>query len=101
MQDFLQGLSQAASYLWSLAVTYPHLATFLVIGLVAGWIAGMLLGGGGLLRNLVVGVVGAFVGAYVLQVMNVHFGLPTIAEQIATATVGALLVVVAARVIAR
>ena len=31
-------------------------------GLIAGWLAGSLLGGGGLLRNLVVGIIGAFVG---------------------------------------
>ena len=34
------------------------LLMFLAIGLVAGWLAGMLLGGGGLIRNLIVGVLG-------------------------------------------
>lgn len=33
-------------------------------GLVAGWLAGLLLGGGGLIRNLFVGIIGAFVGAF-------------------------------------
>ena len=35
------------------------LLAFLAIGLIAGWLAGMLLGGGGLIRNLIVGVIGA------------------------------------------
>ncbi len=37
---------------------------FLAIGLVAGTLAGFVLGGGGLLRNLIVGVIGSFVGGY-------------------------------------
>ena len=37
------------------------LLIFLLTGLVAGWIASLVLGGGGLLRNLVVGVIGALV----------------------------------------
>ena len=31
-------------------------------GLIAGWLAGLLVGGGGLIRNLIVGLIGAFVG---------------------------------------
>ena len=80
---------------------HPHLALFLGIGIVAGWLAGFLLGGGGLLRNLVVGIIGSFVGAYVLRLTNFHFGLPALMEQIATATVGAILVVIIARIISR
>ena len=30
-----------------------------LIGLVAGWLSGKLLGGGGLIRNLIVGLIGA------------------------------------------
>ena len=40
------------------------LLVFLIVGVVAGWLAGMLVKGGGfgLLGDLVVGVIGAFVG---------------------------------------
>ena len=86
---------------WTFVQANPGLLLFLFIGLIGGWLAGMLLGGGGLIRNLVVGVIGAFVGAYVLQVLNIHFGLNPLLEQIVTATIGALLVTVIARVIAR
>jgi uncharacterized membrane protein YeaQ/YmgE (transglycosylase-associated protein family) len=86
---------------WTFIQANPSLIYFLVIGLAGGWLAGLLLGGGGLLRNLVVGVIGAFVGAYVLQALNIHFGLAPLLEQIVTATIGAVLVTIIARVIAR
>ena len=38
-----------------------------VNGLIAGWLAGLLLGGGGLIRNIIVGIIGAFVGGYLLK----------------------------------
>ncbi len=78
------------------------LLIFLGIGLVAGWLASMVLGGGGLLRNMVVGVIGAFVGGYVLRLAGVELPIdnPWV-SQIVTATIGALIVIVVARVIAR
>ena len=86
---------------WSFVQANPNLVIFLAVGLVAGWLAGLLLGGGGLIRNLIVGVLGAFVGAYVLQFLKISFGFPPLVEQIATATVGAIIVVIVARVLAR
>ena len=38
-----------------------------VNGLIAGWLAGLLLGGGGLIRNLIVGIIGAFVGGALVR----------------------------------
>lgn len=74
-----------------------------VIGLIAGWLSGLLLGGGGLIRNLVVGVIGAFVGGYLFhQVLNIKLGLGSaIIDQIVIATIGAVIVTVLARLIAR
>lgn len=45
---------------------------FLIIGLLAGWIAGMIMRGRGfgLLGNLVVGVVGSFFGAFIFVVLG-------------------------------
>src|SRR3972149_2491810 len=39
----------------------------IVNGLIAGWLAGLLLGGGGLIRNLVVGLIGAVVGGWLFN----------------------------------
>ncbi len=73
-------------------------------GLVAGWLAGMLLGGGGLIRNLLVGIVGSFLGAVLVQagLLKLPFttGFP-IGDQIVVSTIGALIVIVIARIIAR
>ena len=79
----------------------PQLAMFVGIGLVAGWLAGFLLGGGGLFRNLVVGIIGSLIGAYVVQLFGLHLPVPAYLQQVATATIGAILVVIFARVIAR
>ena len=48
------------------------LVMFLVIGLVAGWLAGNIMRGGGLgiAGNLVVGVVGAFLGGFLFGLLG-------------------------------
>lgn len=63
---------------------------FLVIGLIAGWLAGKIVGGGGfgLIGDLVVGVIGSYIGGYLFKVLDlVSYG--TIGE-IIMATVGAI-----------
>lgn len=83
-------------------MTTTELLIFLAIGLVAGWLSGLVLGGGGLLRNLIVGVIGSFVGGWVLAQAGISLpiGNPLV-SQIVIATIGAILVTVVARVIAR
>ncbi len=78
------------------------LLVFLAIGLVAGWLASLVLGGGGLLRNLIVGVIGSFVGGYVLNLAGIRLPIdnPWVSS-IVTATIGALLVILVARVVAK
>ena len=72
---------------------------FLLIGLVAGWLAGRLTKGEGfgLVGNLVLGVVGAIVGGFALRVVGFH-ALGLIAELI-TATLGAVMLLVLGRVL--
>jgi uncharacterized membrane protein YeaQ/YmgE (transglycosylase-associated protein family) len=73
-------------------------------GLIAGWLASLLLGGGGIIRDIFVGIIGAFVGGAL-----VHAGLLTLpflldmpwAHQILVSTVGALLIIIIARIIGR
>jgi uncharacterized membrane protein YeaQ/YmgE (transglycosylase-associated protein family) len=76
------------------------LLSFLLIGLVAGWLAGMLLGGGGLVRNLIVGVLGAMVGGHIVKALKIPLGLPnTTLNEIAAATIGAIAVVILAKLL--
>lgn len=78
------------------------LLIFLLTGLVAGWIASLVLGGGGLLRNLIVGVIGALVGGYVLKFAGVTLPIGNQwVSDLVTAVIGALIVIVIARIIAR
>lgn len=74
-----------------------------VNGLIAGWLAGLILGGGGLIRNLFVGIIGALLGGAMVQMglLNLPINLGTWGNQILVSTIGALIVVVIARVIAR
>ena len=73
-------------------------------GLLAGWLAGMLLGGGGLIRNLFVGILGSFVGGFLVKsgLLKLPFttGFPY-GDQIVVSTIGALLIVILARIIGR
>ena len=49
-----------------------NIILFLLIGLVAGWLAGKIMKGKGfgLVGNLVVGVVGAFIGGFVFNALD-------------------------------
>ena len=66
------------------------LIVFLIIGGVAGWLAGLVMRGGGfgLLGNIVVGVIGAFVGGFLFRVVGISIG--GLIGSIAMATVGAV-----------
>lgn len=73
----------------------------LVIGVVAGWLASLVMGGGGLVRYLVTGIIGSFVGSYLLSAMNISLGIGNpMLSQIITAAIGAIVVVFLARLVA-
>lgn len=86
-----------------LASPYFPWVVMLVNGLIAGWLASLLLGGGGLLRNAFVGIIGAFIGGALVQngLLNLPFDLGSWGNQIAISTVGALIVIIIARIVAR
>lgn len=72
-----------------------------IIGIIAGWLASLVVGGGGLLRYLITGVVGAFVGGFIFSALGIKMRLGnSILEQIVVAAVGAIVVVLLARLIA-
>jgi len=77
------------------------LIIFLLTGLVAGWIASLILGGKGLIRYLVVGVIGALVGGYVFRFINVRLPLEGWLDDLAKAVIGSVIVIVIARIVAK
>ncbi|OIN98512.1 MAG: transglycosylase [Desulfovibrionaceae bacterium CG1_02_65_16] len=74
---------------------------FIVIGLVAGWLAGVLVKGGGfgILGDIVVGVLGAVIGGYCFGVLGI--GGSGILGEILIATVGAVLLIFVLRLVRR
>lgn len=74
---------------------------FLAIGLVAGWLASLIVGGGGLITYLISGVIGSFVGGYLFSALKINLPIKNIwVSQIFTSTIGAIIVVIIARLIA-
>jgi uncharacterized membrane protein YeaQ/YmgE (transglycosylase-associated protein family) len=71
-----------------------YLIIFLIVGLVAGWLASVLVRGRGLglFGNLVVGVIGAFLGGFLLRAVGLAaFGL---IGSVIQATIGAVVLLV-------
>ncbi len=75
---------------------------WLIIGAIAGWLAGTVVKGGGfgLLGDIVVGIVGAFIGGWLADVLGIGIGGGLIAS-IITATIGAVVLIVILRMIKR
>jgi uncharacterized membrane protein YeaQ/YmgE (transglycosylase-associated protein family) len=55
------------------------LIVILVVGIVAGWLAGQIVRGGGfgLIGDLIVGIIGAFIGDWLLPRLNIHLSGPS------------------------
>jgi uncharacterized membrane protein YeaQ/YmgE (transglycosylase-associated protein family) len=75
---------------------------FCLIGIVAGWLAGRLMRGGGfgLLGDLVIGVLGAVIGGYVFGLLGVGLGGGLIGSLV-TATIGAMILLFLIRLVKR
>ncbi|GAA0688294.1 putative membrane protein YeaQ/YmgE (transglycosylase-associated protein family) [Dyella sp. SG562] len=75
---------------------------WLVIGAVAGWLAGVVMKGGGfgLLVDIVVGIVGAFIGGWLSGLLGISLGGGLIAS-IVTATLGAIVLLFVVRLFKR
>ncbi|HTO73684.1 MAG TPA: GlsB/YeaQ/YmgE family stress response membrane protein [Gemmatimonadales bacterium] len=75
------------------------LVWFLIIGLIAGWLAGKLMKGGGfgLLGDLIIGVIGAELGGFVFGLLGLS-GSGRIGSLI-VATIGAMLLLYIIRLV--
>ena len=74
---------------------------WIVIGLIAGWLAHTILGGrGGIFGNIAVGLVGAIFGGFLFEKLNLHV-MPDFWGNLITATIGALLFLLIWRAIRR
>lgn len=78
-----------------------NLLWFIIIGIVAGWLAGQIMGGGGygLLGDLILGVIGALVGGYLFGLLGIAAG--GLIGALITATVGAIVLIALLRLVKR
>lgn len=79
-----------------------NLLWFLIVGLVAGWLAGLLVKGGGfgLLGDLVVGVIGALLGGFLSTRLGFAAGSGLFGS-IIVATIGAVILLLILRLVKR
>ncbi len=78
-----------------------NILVLLLIGLVAGWLAGLIVKSRfGLLGDMVVGVLGAFVGGWLLGKFGISAGSGVLGS-IISATVGAIVLLLLLRLVRR
>jgi uncharacterized membrane protein YeaQ/YmgE (transglycosylase-associated protein family) len=64
--------------------------SWIIVGLVAGWLAKQILGGpGGLFHNLAIGLVGAIVGGFLFEKLRLEV-MPDFWGNLIVATIGAI-----------
>ncbi len=73
--------------------------TWLIVGLIAGVLASLLVGGYGLVADIVIGIVGAFVGGWLFAQLGVTTPFSGLAGTIFTAFIGAVVLLVLLRVL--
>lgn len=68
-----------------------QIVILLLVGLAAGWLAGLIVKGRGqgLLVNLIVGIIGAYLGNWLFGLMHISIG-SGIASLVITALIGAI-----------
>lgn len=74
---------------------------FLIIGLIAGWLAGQVMKGGGygVVGDMIIGVIGAFLGGWLFGLIGISAG--GLIGQLITAFVGAVVLIFLLRMIKR
>jgi uncharacterized membrane protein YeaQ/YmgE (transglycosylase-associated protein family) len=76
------------------------IAAALIIGLIAGWLASLVVGGGGILHYLIIGVIGSFVGSFLVNYFRIYVGIASpFWRDVVISTFGAIVLVVIARLI--
>jgi uncharacterized membrane protein YeaQ/YmgE (transglycosylase-associated protein family) len=83
-------------------VTLVAILVWLIVGAVAGWLAGIVVKGGGfgLVGDIIVGIVGAVVAGYLFPALGVNLGGGILGAIIAAA-IGAIIVLVIVKIVKR
>jgi uncharacterized membrane protein YeaQ/YmgE (transglycosylase-associated protein family) len=74
--------------------------TWLIVGLIAGLLASIIVGSGyGILGDIVIGIVGAFIGGWLFREAGWHAPLAGMAGTVFVAFIGAVILLVLLRVV--
>ena len=78
-----------------MVLTGESVLIILLVGLVAGWLAGQIVQGTGfgLIGDIVIGILGAFIGSWLFPRLGVSMG-PGLLSAIVVATIGAIILIV-------
>lgn len=83
-------------------MTLETVLLWAVVGLIAGWLASAVVGGGsGVIGDIVVGVVGAFLGGLLFKELNVKVPFAGLPGTIFVAFIGAVVLLVIFRLLRR
>jgi uncharacterized membrane protein YeaQ/YmgE (transglycosylase-associated protein family) len=77
------------------------IVAWVIIGLIAGWLASIVVGsGGGLVGYIIAGLIGSVVGGFLAQQLKINLKLGNaFLEQVIIAFVGAIIVLIIANII--
>lgn len=76
------------------------LVVILLVGIIAGWLAGQIVAGGGfgIIGDIIVGIIGAFIGDWLLPRLDIHLGAGMVAL-IVNAAIGAIVLLLILRLL--
>ena len=79
-------------------MSLEEILTSLIIGAIAGTVAGFLMGSkGGLVRNIIIGIIGGFVGTWVFGLIGLHWS--GILGSIGTGAIGACILIFVGKIL--
>ena len=76
------------------------LLVIVIVGIIAGWLAGRVMEGGGfgLIGDLIVGLIGAFIANWLLPQLGIHLGVGLVAA-VVNAFIGAVVLLLILRLL--
>jgi uncharacterized membrane protein YeaQ/YmgE (transglycosylase-associated protein family) len=83
-------------------MSIESIVIFLIVGAVAGWLAGMVVKGRGygLVGDIVIGIIGALIGSWLLPRLGIYIGAGIVGE-IIEAFIGAVILLIILRLLRR